>query len=471
MVTHERRRHAILRALQFWDVLVLFGVLIYVLEASLSSHSTVTARSVSAVLGWLICSAAVWHLTLAATHVYRSTRYSGRIPLIEILTGVSTAVPCLAALDLVFNNSFLRLETLVQLWLLTIMLMLATRVLLRGLLSALRRMGHNLRVVLVIGNGPRAISLVDRLRAPATGYRVLGYIDTHETPDWAHRRVPYLGQVESLHQILASAVIDEVFVALPMRSRYDAAALALRTCEEQGISVHMPCDLFPQGIGSQTYNVAAGIPFLSAITSPKSPGYLLAKRTIDIAACAVLLLLLTPLFLLVAAAIKLDSPGPALFVQTRVGLNKRLFRLYKFRTMHIDSEVLRDQLSHLNEANGPVFKIRNDPRVTRIGKWLRKTSIDELPQLLNVLRGDMTLVGPRPLPLRDVEGFTIDWQRRRFSVLPGITCLWQVSGRSKISFDQWMELDMQYIDQRNLTLDILILLRTIPAVLRQTGAH
>jgi lipopolysaccharide/colanic/teichoic acid biosynthesis glycosyltransferase len=157
-------------------------------------------------------------------------------------------------------------------------------------------------------------------------------------------------------------------------------------------------------------------------------------------------------------------------VQKRLGLNKRRFGVFKFRTMVVDAEQKIKEIAHLNEVSGPVFKIKNDPRIFRVGRLLRRTSIDELPQLLNVFLGDMSLVGPRPLPVRDYEGFNEDWQRRRFSVKPGITCLWQVKGRSEIPFEQWMELDLQYIDKWSLWLDLKILLRTIPAVLRGSGA-
>jgi lipopolysaccharide/colanic/teichoic acid biosynthesis glycosyltransferase len=181
-------------------------------------------------------------------------------------------------------------------------------------------------------------------------------------------------------------------------------------------------------------------------------------------------LVLLPVFLLTAVLIKLTSPGPVFFVQKRLGLNKRHFGIYKFRTMVVDAEKRMKEIEHLNEVTGPVFKIKNDPRITPIGRFLRKTSIDELPQLFNVLKGDMSLVGPRPLPLRDYEGFNEDWQRRRFSVRPGVTCLWQIGGRSSISFEEWMQLDLQYIDKWSLLLDFKILLKTIPAVLKGSGA-
>jgi lipopolysaccharide/colanic/teichoic acid biosynthesis glycosyltransferase len=168
--------------------------------------------------------------------------------------------------------------------------------------------------------------------------------------------------------------------------------------------------------------------------------------------------------------IKLDSAGPVFFVQERVGFNKRKFRMFKLRTMVANAEQKQAHLEKLNEADGPVFKIKHDPRFTRVGKFLRKSSIDELPQLLNVLKGEMSLVGPRPLPLRDYQGFEEDWLRRRFSVRPGLTCLWQINGRSSVSFKDWMILDMRYIDSWSFWLDLKILLQTIPAVLRGSGA-
>jgi exopolysaccharide biosynthesis polyprenyl glycosylphosphotransferase len=196
----------------------------------------------------------------------------------------------------------------------------------------------------------------------------------------------------------------------------------------------------------------------------------MVKRMLDCLFSTVLLVLFAPLLLIIGALVKLTSPGPVFFRQTRVGLNKRQFSIFKFRTMVANAEQLQDQLLSLNEMNGPVFKIKKDPRVTPLGRVLRKTSIDELPQLFNVLKGDMSLVGPRAMSLRDYQLFDQDWQRRRFSVKPGITCLWQIHGRNSVPFEKWMELDMQYIDTWSLWLDLKILARTVPAVLRGTGA-
>jgi exopolysaccharide biosynthesis polyprenyl glycosylphosphotransferase len=195
------------------------------------------------------------------------------------------------------------------------------------------------------------------------------------------------------------------------------------------------------------------------------------KRIIDILGSAGLLLVLLPLFAIAALLIKFDSRGPILFAQERVGYNKRRFKVLKFRTMSVDAEKQQHIYEHLNEVEGPVFKIKKDPRITRVGAFLRRFSIDELPQLVNVLKGDMSLVGPRPLPVRDVERIDKQWHRRRFSIKPGITCLWQVNGRSNIGFNDWVRMDLDYIDKWSLGLDLLILMKTIPAVLKGPGAY
>ena len=194
------------------------------------------------------------------------------------------------------------------------------------------------------------------------------------------------------------------------------------------------------------------------------------KRAIDLLGAVAGLIMLGPFMLLIAAAIKLTSRGPAVFVQHRYGQNKRKFPMLKFRTMVAEAEALQQSLESRNEAQGPVFKIRDDPRMTRIGRLLRKTSLDELPQLINVLRGVMSLVGPRPLPARDVSRFDSPRLMRRFSVKPGLTCLWQISGRGNTTFEDWVRKDLYYIDNWSLILDFTILARTIPAVLKGTGA-
>jgi exopolysaccharide biosynthesis polyprenyl glycosylphosphotransferase len=229
-------------------------------------------------------------------------------------------------------------------------------------------------------------------------------------------------------------------------------------------------DLLHGGVGQMALTQLEGVPALTFTTVPTDALPLLAKRLFDIAVSSVVLLLLTPVLVGVAIAIRLDSPGPVLFRQRRVGLNGREFSLLKFRSMHVDAEAQLAALRSKNEASGPVFKMTHDPRITRIGRFIRKASLDEFPQFWNVLRGEMSVVGPRPPLPSEVRQYK-RWQRRRLSVMPGITCTWQISGRSNIDFDRWMELDLEYIDNWSLARDLDICLRTIPAVLSARGAH
>jgi exopolysaccharide biosynthesis polyprenyl glycosylphosphotransferase len=262
-----------------------------------------------------------------------------------------------------------------------------------------------------------------------------------------------------------------VVIGLPIKSYYDRIKRIAAMCEEQGIIVKFLADMFNLKFTSSEVEQFRDVTVVPLYTGNRRVWPVFVKRLFDFCFSLFLLIALAPLLLCIAFLIKVTCGGPALFIQERLGLNKRRFRLYKFRTMVQDAEKLIDSLDHLNEFTGPAFKIKNDPRLTRVGKYLRKFSLDELPQLINVLKGDMSLVGPRPLPFRDYSRFDQDWQRRRFSVRPGITCLWQIHGRNTVSFDKWMELDMQYIDNWSILLDLLILIKTIPAVLKGQGAY
>jgi exopolysaccharide biosynthesis polyprenyl glycosylphosphotransferase len=263
-------------------------------------------------------------------------------------------------------------------------------------------------------------------------------------------------------------MVDQVYVALPMRSRYAEIEAALQTCERTGVPVKWLSDVFETTRGGRLEMSANGS--VVSITGEHDHGRLVLKRLIDLIGATVGLVLLAPVMVLAAVAIKATSRGPVLYVHDRYGLYRRRFRMYKLRTMVADADALQGSLEDRNEASGPVFKIRDDPRITLVGRFLRRTSIDEIPQLVNVLRGEMSLVGPRPLPLRDVDRFTEAALVRRFSVRPGLTCLWQISGRSELGFDRWIELDLQYIDQWSLGLDLKIILKTVPAVISGAGA-
>jgi exopolysaccharide biosynthesis polyprenyl glycosylphosphotransferase len=229
-------------------------------------------------------------------------------------------------------------------------------------------------------------------------------------------------------------------------------------------------DIFDLSAARISLATIVGVPLLTLEPVAQDESQLFVKRLIDLSLTVMTLPLALPLFGLIALAIKLDDGGPVFFVQERVGLKKRLFPMLKFRTMVVNAEEILKDIEHLNEADGPNFKIADDPRITRTGRFLRSTSLDELPQLINVLRGEMSLVGPRPMSIRDVDLFTKGIQRKRFSVKPGITCIWQISGRSNLPFNKWLELDLEYIDTWSLSLDLMILLKTIPVVLLRKGA-
>jgi exopolysaccharide biosynthesis polyprenyl glycosylphosphotransferase len=352
-------------------------------------------------------------------------------------------------------------------------LTISSRLMLRYVLELARRRGRNLRNMLIVGTNPRALNFArDIEQKPDLGYQILGFVDD----DWPgmeeFRESNYRlkSSLKDFPKVLREQVVDETVISLPMDSLYDQASRIVGLCEEQGIVVRFLSDLFPARLIHARPERFKDNPVVTVYPGAILGWQALLKRVLDFSLSLILLVVFSPLFALAAFLIKVTSPGPVFFIQERVGLNKRRFRLYKFRTMVMDAEKMQAELEHLNEVCGPAFKIKDDPRVTKIGKFLRKTSLDELPQLLNVLRGNMSLVGPRPLPVRDYNGFSQDWQRRRFSVLPGLTCLWQINGRSNVDFNKWMKLDLQYVDEWSLWLDLKILLLTIPAVLRGSGA-
>jgi exopolysaccharide biosynthesis polyprenyl glycosylphosphotransferase len=277
--------------------------------------------------------------------------------------------------------------------------------------------------------------------------------------------------VEELNSIIANETVDEVLIALPMDKYGPLVEAIVQQCEEQGIIVRLRTKMSNLHVARSYIDQLEGLAVLTIQSGPLDSWRLVVKRLIDMVVSAGVLIALAPVLVVVSVLIKLESCGPIFFTQERVGYNKRRFKILKFRTMVAGSDQQQHALEHLNEADGPVFKIKNDPRITRVGKFLRRFSIDELPQLVNVLRGDMSLVGPRPLPVRDVERIELRWHKRRFSIKPGITCLWQVNGRSEICFDEWVRMDLEYIDRWSLALDLRILLKTLPAVIQGPGAY
>jgi exopolysaccharide biosynthesis polyprenyl glycosylphosphotransferase len=331
--------------------------------------------------------------------------------------------------------------------------------------------GENYLKVLIIGTGQRAKHLTDMLnRHNEWGIHVLGYLDTdveHVGSSILNGEV--LGTVHEIEQVLTSQVVDEVILAVP-RSSLSYMEEIVSACEEQGVRFRFMADVFDLQVARMRMVEMDGIPLLTFDPVAQNESKLLVKRFMDLILVLGAMPLILPIMGLIALAIRLDDGGPIFFVQERVGLRKRLFPMLKFRSMVVDAEAKLKEIEHLNEAEGPNFKIAHDPRITRVGRFIRKTSLDELPQLLNVIRGHMSLVGPRPMSQRDVELFDRGIQRKRFSVKPGLTCIWQISGRSNLSFERWLELDLKYIDEWNLWMDLKILFMTIPVVLKGSGA-
>jgi len=272
--------------------------------------------------------------------------------------------------------------------------------------------------------------------------------------------------IELIHEHSVSGVL-----VTAKHAHFEQVENVIKLCEVEGVESWLVADFFATQIARASFDEMLGHPLIVFRTTPEASWQMLLKQGLDFFGALALILATAPLMIGVALLVKFTSPGPMFFRQQRSGLSGAPFEIFKFRTMVTNAEQFKHELAAMNEMSGPVFKVTNDPRVTPIGKWLRKWSLDELPQLFNVLRGDMSLVGPRPLPVDEVKRFNDLAHRRRLSVKPGLTCLWQVQGRNKISdFKEWVRLDLEYIDNWSIWLDLKILFQTIPAVLRGTGA-
>ncbi len=315
----------------------------------------------------------------------------------------------------------------------------------------------------------RAVAKVEAHRE--WGLELVGVASDGSWSEWPRPGLRLLGRYEDIPRlVLAGEVIDEVLIA-PATGIADARRLeaVFPQLEEIGIVTRVVINILPRSVSNISFDDFSGLPLVTFSTAPRDEVLLFVRRCLDLVLSASLLIALSPFLLALAALVKLTSPGPVLFRQIRCGLHGRPFVFLKFRSMHVDAETQKAGLAAFNEMDGPAFKMTNDPRVTPIGRWLRRTSLDELPQLWNILRGDMSFVGPRPAVVEEVRQYE-PWQRRRLSMPPGLTCLWQVSGRNDLSFDEWMKLDLEYIDNWSLWLDLKIAVRTVPAVLMAKGA-
>ncbi|OGC81292.1 MAG: hypothetical protein A2W07_06210 [candidate division Zixibacteria bacterium RBG_16_43_9] len=331
------------------------------------------------------------------------------------------------------------------------------------------RNGNHLSNILIVGTGSLAREFIQKAKENIDWrFRILGLLDWEESKKGELvSGTQVIGTLKDLPRIIKNSHLDYIVYAVPRRF-LNLIEESLNICEKMGVSTCILADYFPNGLCKQKVLTLEEKPLILFSSGPKKDEFIIAKEILDRALSFLMVILLSPIFLLSALLVKISSKGPVLFKQVRVGLNGKKFILYKFRTMVENAEELKPGLLNKNEMDGPVFKIKEDPRVTKLGGFLRKTSLDELPQLFNVLKGDMSLVGPRPPLPSEVSNYDL-WHRRKLCMKPGLTCLWQVNGRNKINFEKWMKLDLEYIDNWSLLLDFKILLKTIPAVLSGSG--
>ena len=341
----------------------------------------------------------------------------------------------------------------------------------RFLRQHLRRRGLGVDRLLIVGAGEVGRTVMRHVVAqPTLGYHVVGFVD--DDPEKAGTdigRFKALGNTANIPRLIKEMVVDEVIITLPWMYHRKIVSI-IAQCEREQVRVRIVPDMFQMTLSHLDVEDLGGIPMIGVrdITIGRTQGLL--KRSMDVFVSLTGLILLLPFFALLALLIKLDSDGPVFFTQIRVGKNENLFACYKFRSMRQGAEAEQEQLRALNEADGPIFKMRDDPRITRMGRILRRTSLDELPQLFNVLMGHMSLVGPRPAPPSEVQRYQ-PWHKRRLEVAPGLTGLWQVSGRSELSFDEMVLLDLYYIEHWSPMLDVQIMLRTFPKMVTGEGAY
>ena len=435
----------------------------------LTDGPSIAFQSIDWLLLFALLGVIAWPLALDALGLYESQRRRSLAQVIQrvgIAFLFATVVLSVAAMAIrpPLSAAFAGATAALQ-----FALIASSRIAIHTSLRIARVLGRNYRHVLIVGSGPRAALAARQIgEHPGWGQRVVGFLDDDDSPCDPSLIGAPIHKIQDLPNLIRREVIDEVIVACP-RSMLSSIAPAVATCAAVGIPVTMLSDVFGDLMPRPRVAEFGAHPALTFGVVHHSRSALLFKRVIDVLIATTLMVLSAPILGIAALAIKLETSGPVLFRQKRCGLNGRVFDVLKLRSMSADAEKRRGELIELNEMDGPVFKIRNDPRVTRVGRWLRRLSIDELPQLWNVLRGEMSLVGPRPPIPGEVDHYDVA-QRRRLSMRPGLTCLWQVEGRNTIGFDEWVQLDLDYIDRWSLRLDLAILARTVPAVMKGTGA-
>jgi exopolysaccharide biosynthesis polyprenyl glycosylphosphotransferase len=473
--------HVFSRSLRLIDAVTLAAcaVVPWWLDLPSGAWEGVTGGEVVMFAAALVISFAAVARRLSVYHTRRMQRLRR-----ELLAMTETGVLALALATLVAELTLggLPMPAYATVGVTGALVLLGVRFAVRIALRELRSIGRDYRAWLLVGRNPRSAAIArDILANPHYGIRILGVVDSPTKPPGVDPgrefSVPPLSDLpvvefenpEGMRDLVEHQAIDEVIVTLPLRSFYDEVEHLVKLCAKGGVSVKLPARSFAATEGGTEVVHLGDAPFVTHFSGPADTFSLALKRLLDLAVSFLVLVLASPLLLLVAAAIRLNTPGPVFYRQTRVGLNGRLFTLLKFRTMVADADALKSGLGEQNEADGPVFKMRDDPRITSVGRLLRRYYLDELPQLLNVLMGEMSLVGPRPPVPEETERYEW-WQRRRLSMPPGMTCIWQVADEHHgMPFEQWMELDLQYIDRWSLGLDLRLLVATASHVVRGQG--
>jgi exopolysaccharide biosynthesis polyprenyl glycosylphosphotransferase len=453
------RRHGLLH----FSVSPLFSFPHYAADISLTLNQYV---------GFMIAAVLLWCWSLQANGMYQSVRiFSYKKVMWIVIKSAFTTALCFGAVLYAFKATGVSRLFFLIFGATSFLMILVEKTAIYFFLHYARKKGYNYRRLLIVGTGRRAADFIRKLKNhPEWGFHILGVID--DEPSRGIKRVDgadVIGTLDDIPRILHNDAVDEIVFVVP-RSRLSSVETALHDCETEGVVTTITVDLFDMQIARSAVSEIDGIPLLRFHTTRINEWQLLMKRVMDVVISGLIIILLGPVLLLVAVLIKLTSPGPVFFKQQRLGFHGRKFTLYKFRTMREGAHDILSKVNDPSEMDTPEFRAKKTQWITPLGRIMRKFSIDELPQFFNVFVGHMSLIGPRPTVPDEVEKYKA-WQRRRFSMKPGITCLWQVNGRNNIGFEDWMKLDLEYLDNWSLWLDFKILVKTIPVVLFGIGAY
>jgi exopolysaccharide biosynthesis polyprenyl glycosylphosphotransferase len=465
----SQRRRLVSLSLFFFDILIttLSFFIAYWVRASLYGKGFYPLKTY---LWLLLIIIPLWSVILPSIGLYRIERpYSLKTEIWRLLKAVILGTLILEAIIFMLKSIYISRLLIGFFGAINLIILIVSRFFFRYSTELLAEKGE-MRGILIVGTGKRAKELAKEIgRDRLLRMRILGFISEHPQINLTTiNNYPILGAINDIPKIMEQEVVDEVIFAVPRNMLNDLEDIFLY-CDEMGVKMRVALSFSPKMVSKVSLEELKGTPLLTFSATPRNEFALFVKRLLDIFGSSLLLIVFSPIFFIIALLIKITSRGPVFFKHVRCGLNGRRFIMYKFRTMIEGAESMKTDLERMNELNGPVFKIKKDPRVTFIGRFLRRTSLDEFPQLINILKGEMSFVGPRPPLPEEVEKYE-RWQRRRLSMKPGLTSLWQISGRNEVDFEEWMRLDLRYIDEWSFLNDIKIILKTIPVVISGKGA-